>query len=112
MKNILTVSVFVVELALFPCSLLSQVPVTWEPSTVSATLLQGTKDVATATLLSKQDLQNIDIRVSGRIRAFVSVSPLHLDTIPKNTPIPLVLTFSAAENAAANSYRGKVHVRP
>ena len=85
--------------------------VTWQPSSLSQTVITGTTSSVDVTFTSETDLQNVTLSVVPELAGIVSVEPSTFATIKAGETNTVRITFTVADNAPLQTLRGTIHLK-
>lgn len=86
-------------------------PVTWSPKGIEQTIgLGGAKDL-TATFISTDSLDNVDLWIVPELQPFVSLVPDHFEHIEAGTPYEVAVNLLIPYGSETRPYDGTVHLR-
>ena len=88
----------------------SKARLTWSTRKVQETLAAGTSKTVTVTFTSSGDLADVQLRVSGGLARFVTVSPGTVASVKANTPVSVQIVMQVPADKA-HDQGGVIQVR-
>ena len=86
-------------------------PISWSTEQVSETMFPSDSYGLTLSFSSEIDLTDVDLRISGTLRRYVTVYPNHFDTITKDSENSVQITIDIPPKARTGKYRGKLYIK-